>query len=117
LTVSVNAAATLVTIGVVGEIDIATAPRLVAILGRQTKLEPTAPVVLDLFGVTFIDCSGVALLIGAHEQIGERLQVLASSACLRVLDLLNVTDRLPLVRESPRSPRDSRAPRAARRAR
>lgn len=51
-----------------GEIDLHIAPRVESSLARITKTRPLH-VVVDLSGVTFIDSSGLAVLIRAREDI------------------------------------------------
>ena len=51
-----------------GEIDLHVAPRLEGSLARITKKRPPQ-VVVDLSGVTFIDSSGLAVLIRAMQDI------------------------------------------------
>lgn len=62
-----------------------------------------AEVVLDLREVSFIDSSGIALLVGldgdAHRD-GFAVSILAGEAVLRVIDLCGLRDRLPL-RDAP----------------
>jgi anti-anti-sigma factor len=48
-----------------GELDIATAPTLEAVLRRVTGAPPPL-LVLDLRAVTFLDSAGVLLLLEAH---------------------------------------------------
>jgi len=62
---------------------------------------------VDLSGVTFIDASGLGLLVrlrrGAAEH-GGRLEIVAASACVhRLCALLGLTDAFALGPESPRS--------------
>jgi anti-sigma B factor antagonist len=77
-----------------GELDIATVPDL----ERHVEAAGSAPALeLDLSGVTFIDSSGLRLLIEAHRALGERLRILPSPACERLFDVAGVRDRLPLV--------------------
>jgi anti-anti-sigma factor len=82
-----------------GELDIATAPSLVAALDDGV-IGDSAVVVLDLSGVTFMDSTGVRALLGAYDKLGERLRILASAPCQRVLAVTGLTDRLPLVDEN-----------------
>jgi anti-sigma B factor antagonist len=75
-----------------GELDIATAPELDAMLARLRAHEH--PVVLDLEGVTFMDSTGLTTLI-AHwrhaERDGWELSVRAASpAVRRVAELAGV---------------------------
>jgi anti-anti-sigma factor len=59
------------TIGLSGELDLATAPDVADELER---VEATAVdiVVLDLSGLTFIDSTGIRLVLAAHRRAGER---------------------------------------------
>jgi anti-sigma B factor antagonist len=50
----------------VGELDIASAPLLEAALSEQRAAE--APVVLDLGGITFMDSSGLKVLVRAANE-------------------------------------------------
>jgi anti-anti-sigma factor len=82
-----------------GELDLETAAELDAALCR---LEATArTITVDLRGLTFMDSSGVNLLV-RHVEIAERDRVELSivaprPAVARVLDLAGVTHLLPLV--------------------
>jgi anti-anti-sigma factor len=53
-------------LGVSGELDAETAPRLIT--GLRGTRGPAARLRLDLSGVTFIDCSGLAALISALDE-------------------------------------------------
>jgi anti-anti-sigma factor len=76
-------------VAVNGEVDTATSPRLEQALAEALDAGP--PVVwVDLAGVTFMDASGVGVLVSAAKRaqdLGGRLTLCApSSAVLRVLD-------------------------------
>jgi anti-anti-sigma factor len=75
-----------------GELDIATAPELVAILARLRAHRH--PVVLDLEGVTFMDSTGLTTLMDAWleaERDGWAFSVRAASpAVRRVVELAGV---------------------------
>lgn len=76
-----------------GELDIATVP----VLERALALDGEAErVVLDLAGVTFIDSTGLRLLLEAHGSIGARLQIRTSPACERLFEITGVRSRLPI---------------------
>jgi anti-anti-sigma factor len=77
---------------VVGDLDRATAPQLAAILGRNGTVPPAGLLVLDLTGVTFIDTSGVYVVVDTHEKLGGSLRVIASRACILLLEALGLTD-------------------------
>ncbi|MGW5053840.1 STAS domain-containing protein [Actinokineospora sp. NPDC004072] len=78
-----------------GELDLATAPRLDAILAATVLLERHRLVVVDLTGVGFLGVAGITALMRHHDRalehgIGFRL-VASSRAVLRPLDLLELT--------------------------
>lgn len=54
-----------------GEIDAATAPRLLSVL-NQTVAEALKSVVIDLSRVGFMDSTGLALLINANRRLSRR---------------------------------------------
>lgn len=51
-----------------GEIDLASAPQLEADLGSCLT---AGPVIVDLTGVSFMDSTGLRVLLAAHEQAAE----------------------------------------------
>jgi len=59
------------TIGLDGELDIATAPTFEQLLG-EVERDRWPTVVLDLRGLSFIDSSGIRVLLGAHNRIGRQ---------------------------------------------
>jgi anti-anti-sigma factor len=83
----------------VGELDIAT----VEILEKAVlDVEDGARViVLDLSGLSFIDSTGLRLMINLTERYAaeaNRLQVIAGSPAVeRLLDIAGLRDRLPLI--------------------
>jgi anti-sigma B factor antagonist len=54
-----------------GELDIATAPRLISVLNRAVQ-EALRSLVVDLSEVDFMDSTGLALLINAHRRLSRR---------------------------------------------
>jgi anti-sigma B factor antagonist len=54
-----------------GELDIATAPRLISVLNRAVQ-EALGSLVVDLSDVDFMDSTGLALLINAHRRLTRR---------------------------------------------
>ena len=90
------------TIVVSGELDLATAPRLSAAVAEHSDAKL---LVLDLTAVTFIDSTGVRVLIEADRRCagsGSRLAVLAGDGPVRrLLDLCELDGRLALVTEHP----------------
>ncbi|MEX0755456.1 MAG: STAS domain-containing protein [Actinomycetota bacterium] len=87
-----------------GEVDLSTAPalreRLAGLIdGGATSL------VVDLRQVTFMDSTGLGVLMGAHlrihEQDGELRLVASEGPVLRVLTLAKLTDLFPVSADLP----------------
>ena len=83
-----------------GELDIAT----VELLGRElASVEETDAemIVLDLSGLSFIDSTGLRLVLDINERCGgetNRLRVIAGSPAVdRLLDIVGLRERLPLI--------------------
>ena len=87
------------TIGLDGELDIATAPAFERLLS-DVERERWPTVVLDLQRLSFIDSSGIRVLLGAHDRIGRQggRMVLcdASRAVRRTLAAIGVDSILGL---------------------
>ena len=82
-----------------GEIDLHVAPRLESSLARITKKRPSR-VVVDLSGVTFIDSSGLAVLIRALQDIqkyGGKLQLSGITAEVRSIFEMARLDQVFLI--------------------
>lgn len=83
-------------IAVLGEVDLATAPRLESLFGEHVK--DGARIVVDLQGVSFMDSTGLRVLIAAHRQLDERAGQFAvvpgSGAVARLLDLTGVDQQM-----------------------
>jgi anti-anti-sigma factor len=78
-----------------GELDIATAPELLARLpGAGTRAHGN--VLLDLDEVTFIDSSGLEALLTAHRRLGEALRIRPSAACARLFEITGLSGTLPI---------------------
>ena len=90
------------TITVGGELDLATVPLLSAAVAEH---DDAGLLVLDLTAVTFIDSTGVRVLIVADRSCarsGSRLVVLAGDGPVRrLLELCKLDGRLALVTEHP----------------
>ena len=54
-----------------GELDHHRAKEILMELDRQIDMELPRRLTLDLGGVSFMDSSGIALLLGAHRRLGE----------------------------------------------
>jgi anti-anti-sigma factor len=72
-----------------GELDIETAPQLRAAIDGAPELT------LDLRDVTFIDSTGLSLLIELA-QSGKELTILPSESVTRLAELCGLRDTLPL---------------------
>lgn len=84
-----------------GELDLLTAPLLSRAL-HDAERTTDGPIHLDLRRLSFIDSSGLAVVLEAvsrsSEPAAERLTILVDGGIvLRVLELAGLTDILPLV--------------------
>ena len=55
-----------------GEIDHHTAPKLRDVIDREIAINNTKNVVLDFDGVSFMDSSGIGMIVGRYKQISAR---------------------------------------------
>ena len=83
-----------------GELDIATAAQLSDCCARELGRDGTQLVVVDLAAVTFMDCSGLQMLLVAHERHRGRLRIIVSPVVARMIDMTGVRRRLPIIEES-----------------
>jgi anti-sigma B factor antagonist len=86
-----------------GELDCATAPRLISVLNRSVA-EAARSVVVDLSSVDFMDSTGLALLIGAHRRLSHRRKgfavVCPAGPLHRVFELTDMVDTLHVCPDS-----------------
>lgn len=83
------------TLALAGELDLANAESL---SGELAKLETSeAPLEIDLSKLEFIDSTGIAILVGAYQRLGERLRLVPSTApdVQRVMSLTGLDAALP----------------------
>jgi len=84
-------------LSVEGEIDVATAPRLLAALNDAVS-EAVRSVIIDLTSVGFMDSTGLALLINAHRRLSRRDKgfavVCPAGPLWRVFELTDMVDTL-----------------------
>ena len=84
-------------LSVEGEVDVATAPRLLAVL-NQAVPEAIHSLVIDLSRVGFMDSTGLALLINAHRRITRRRKgfavVCPHGPLRRVFEITDMVDTL-----------------------
>jgi anti-sigma B factor antagonist len=80
-----------------GEIDVATAPRLIAAL-NDAVTQAVRSVVIDLSSVGFMDSTGLALLINAHRRLTRQRKgfavVCPQGPLWRVFELTDMLDTL-----------------------
>lgn len=80
-----------------GEIDVATAPRLIAALNDAVN-QAVRSVVIDLSSVGFMDSTGLALLINAHRRLTRQRKgfavVCPQGPLWRVFELTDMLDTL-----------------------
>jgi anti-sigma B factor antagonist len=88
-------------LAVSGEIDIASAPRLITSLNEALG-ECALPVVVDLTDVGFMDSTGLALLLNAHRRLARRGQGFAV-VCIDgpVRRVFTITDMVETLRVRP----------------
>lgn len=81
-------------VAVSGELDIATAPQLDAALQQP---DVVTGIVLDLTRVSFIDSTGLRVLLQAHEAAqhrGQQLTILPSAIVTRLIRMTGFSQRL-----------------------
>lgn len=81
-----------------GELDMHTAPDVTDALATAEASGPDS-VVLDLSGITFIDSTGLRLIVAASvrsSEHGGQLSIVPSPAVDRVIDLCDIRGQLPL---------------------
>jgi anti-sigma B factor antagonist len=84
----------------IGELDLATAPLLESAFDAALRGDDAEMIVVDLTELSFIDSSGIHLLIRMRAACGDvdRLRVInGSRAVERVLDLTGVRAHLPII--------------------
>ena len=90
----------IITVAVTGELDLLTAPKLAARIGRLLRVEP-ADVVLDLIETQFIDSAGLAILLNLRRRLerrGRALRVLCDDGPVRrVIEMARLEEALGVV--------------------
>lgn len=86
-------------LGVSGEVDVATAPRLrEKLIGLVT--DGQYRIVVDLEGVEFLDSTGLGILVGALKRVrtheGELALVCTQPRVLKVFEITNLTKVFPI---------------------
>jgi len=89
-----------VTVTMTGELDLAVADGLAHVLHRALAQRPRI-LVLDLSGLTFVDCAGIRAVLAARRQVeahAAHLSIVpAAGPVHRVFDLAGVASSLPFV--------------------
>ncbi len=85
-----------------GELDIATASRLISVLNRAVQ-EAVRSLVVDLSNVNFMDSTGLALLINAHHRLNRRQKgfavVCPPGPLWRVFEVTDMVNTLHVCRD------------------
>lgn len=88
-----------VAVHVAGDVDMATAPRVGDAVGEALRAG-AGDVVVDLTSCTFLDSSGLAVLLDRANRVraaGRRFTIRgASEQIVRLIDLTNLRDELPI---------------------
>ncbi|HEX2096233.1 MAG TPA: STAS domain-containing protein [Solirubrobacterales bacterium] len=82
------------TLALSGELDMSNAP---AFASELQRLEASAASLeLDLSGLEFIDSTGIAILVGAHQRLGDRLCIVHSNSpgVRRIFSLTGLDEQL-----------------------
>lgn len=78
-----------------GEVDISIVPALRASLCEQAERIPGHRVVFDCSAVTFIDSSGIAMMLSIEETTGKRVELAnLAPSCRRVFEVTGLADRI-----------------------
>lgn len=89
-----------VVVGVVGELDCATGPTLEDRLGDLIENQGNRTVVIDLENMTFVDSSGLSVLVAAYRHLRERGGQLSvrrpSPSTRRVFEVTGLNRVLPI---------------------
>ena len=84
-------------LSVTGELDIATAPRMISAL-NEAFAELERPLVVDLSSVDFMDSTGLALMMNTHRRVKRRGQgfaiVCPGGPISRVFEIADMVDSL-----------------------
>jgi anti-anti-sigma factor len=86
-----------VTVTASGELDMTSAPELIRVLRTAIQAHGPSRVDLDLTGVTFMDSTGVQVLVAANADVGGGLHITGTSPPVyRLLRLTGVAEEFGL---------------------
>ncbi|WP_433612820.1 STAS domain-containing protein [Dactylosporangium sp. CA-139114] len=89
-----------VTVTASGELDMTSAPRLINVLRDAIHRHGPSRVDLDLTGVTFMDSTGLQVLVAANTDVGGGLRITGTSPAVhRLLQLTGVLEEFGLSAE------------------
>lgn len=84
------------TVGLGGELDVSTAPQLHEVLLDAVSQQPSGPIILDLSALTFVDSTGLSLLVSTHKRmngVGRALVLRGAQPTVRrLLEVTGLTD-------------------------
>jgi anti-sigma B factor antagonist len=84
----------------VGELDIATTPILDREFDAAFSLDELTVLVIDLTELSFMDSTGISLLVRMSKRCPDRLRVInGSPAVERILDITGVRPGLPIIKK------------------
>ncbi len=87
-------------VSVRGDVDPLSAPTLRAVMSVQIARAHQRPLVLDLAGLTFMDASGLSVIVGAVKRLAEQSTTLVVRSTpgrtRRIMDITGVTDLVTL---------------------
>ncbi|MEV6928827.1 STAS domain-containing protein [Dactylosporangium sp. NPDC051485] len=89
-----------VTVTASGELDMTSAPELITVLREAIRAHGPSRVDLDLTAVTFMDSTGLQVLVAANNDVGGGLQITGTSPAVhRLLRLTGVLEEFGLPQE------------------
>jgi len=84
-----------------GELDLETVPVLERELDAVSAVDPATVIVVDLTELTFMDSTGLHLLVRLSERFPESLRVInGTSGVQRLLNLSGAVDQLPIISQA-----------------
>ena len=96
LVVQIDQGSSVLRLVVSGELDIATVPDLEAAFDQALASDPQS-IEVDLSQVTFIDSTGIRLLLLISERGDGRVGLIPGAQVGRVIEITGMRSRLPLV--------------------
>lgn len=83
-----------------GELDVSTAPKLHEVLADAVSQEASGPVILDLSALSFVDSTGLSVLVSTNNRLKDsgRILILQSAQPIvrRLLEVTGLTEVFPM---------------------